>query len=78
MNLDLSDWIPQDIYLTGDFEGTTSNIVANLVRPGDTMVDVGVNIGWFSLLFAQCVGASGKVLAYEPMIEISAKLHMKL
>jgi len=78
MELDLSDWIPQDIYLTGDFEGTTSNIAMKLLKPGDTVLDVGANIGWFSLLFAQCVGKSGSVLAYEPMPAIASKLKRNL
>jgi FkbM family methyltransferase len=33
---------------------------------GSTFVDIGANIGWFSLLGASLVGAAGKVVAIEP------------
>lgn len=36
------------------------------LKPGDTYVDVGANIGYYSLIAAQRVGANGKVIAYEP------------
>jgi hypothetical protein len=35
------------------------------LRTGHTVVDVGANIGWFSLLAASIVGPTGKVLAIE-------------
>lgn len=78
MELDLSDWIPQDIYLTGDFETSTSAIAEALIQPGDTVVDIGANIGYFSLLFSKFVGRSGKVLSFEPAPEIVKKLNRNL
>lgn len=78
MELDLSDWIPQDIYLQGDFEPTTSEIVQKLLRPGDTVVDVGANIGYFSLMFARCVGPTGRVLSFEPVPKLAASLKRNL
>ena len=35
------------------------------MREGDLYVDVGANIGYFSLLASQCVGPAGKVIAVE-------------
>jgi FkbM family methyltransferase len=40
-----------------------------LLRPGDVVYDVGANIGWYSLLAARAVGASGRVLAFEPTVQ---------
>jgi FkbM family methyltransferase len=37
-----------------------------LVRPGTTVIDVGANIGFFTLKFAEWVGPSGNVIAIEP------------
>ncbi|WP_315852070.1 FkbM family methyltransferase [Tautonia rosea] len=45
-----------------------------MLQPGDLVVDIGANIGFFTLLAAQCVGASGRVLAFEPMPETNADL----
>ena len=36
------------------------------IRPGMTVVDVGANIGFYTLVFADLVGAAGKVIAFEP------------
>lgn len=37
-----------------------------LVRPGDRVLDVGANIGYYSVLLAQLAGPGGQVLALEP------------
>jgi len=36
------------------------------VRRGDTVLDVGANIGAYTALFAQWVGDTGRVIAFEP------------
>lgn len=36
------------------------------VRPGTSVVDVGANIGFLSLMFAKLTGPTGKVFAFEP------------
>lgn len=36
------------------------------LHPGDVYVDVGANIGYYTLVAAQRVGLEGKVIAYEP------------
>ncbi len=74
MNLNLKDWIPQDIFLTGEFESATTAVLKKLLKPGDIAVDVGANIGYFSLLFSQCVGSSGRVFSYEPVPRLASIL----
>lgn len=41
-------------------------IFLNLIRPGDTVIDGGANVGNYSLLFSKIVGMSGRVLSFEP------------
>ncbi|GAA0714601.1 hypothetical protein GCM10009105_19310 [Dokdonella soli] len=48
-------------------EPHVTQVVRNLLRPGDTFVDVGANIGYFTALAAYLVGPDGKVVAVEPM-----------
>jgi FkbM family methyltransferase len=36
------------------------------VRPGDVVLEAGANVGAYTMLFAQWVGASGRVFAFEP------------
>jgi len=54
-------------------EGTYETIKTNLFRgrlsPGMTVVDVGANHGWFSLLAASEMGDRGRVIAIEPCPE---------
>lgn len=40
------------------------------VRPGITALDVGANVGAYSLLLGQWVGAAGRVFAFEPAPQI--------
>ena len=37
-----------------------------VVRPGTTVLDVGANVGAYTLLFATWVGEKGRVFAFEP------------
>lgn len=47
------------------YEPHVSARLRELVQPGDTVVDVGANVGWFSLLAAALVGPHGRVHSIE-------------
>lgn len=64
--LDLTQGIDFAIFLQGAFEPGTLREYAHLVRPGDTVFDIGANIGAHTLPLAQLVGAEGSVVAFEP------------
>jgi len=49
-----------------EFEKGERHFVSAFLRPGDVFVDVGANIGLFSLIAAKWVGDSGEVYAFEP------------
>ncbi|MGH9412052.1 MAG: FkbM family methyltransferase [Vicinamibacterales bacterium] len=36
------------------------------VRPGDIVLDIGANVGAYTILFAHWVGSAGRVFAFEP------------
>ena len=55
------------ILQTKVYEPHVTRVVRELLRPGDTFVDVGANIGYFMALAAHLVGKGGKVAAVEPM-----------
>jgi FkbM family methyltransferase len=44
----------------------SARAMQSLLRPGDTVIDGGANIGLFTLLAATLVGAGGRVIACEP------------
>jgi FkbM family methyltransferase len=65
MKLELGDYIQRSIYL-GTFEPRESAQVRNDLKPGMTFIDVGANVGYYTLLAASLVGRRGRVLAFEP------------
>jgi FkbM family methyltransferase len=65
LSLDLSDYIQRSAYLN-IFEPYESNLIKNYLKPGMTFIDVGANIGYFTLMGAALVGSEGKVIAFEP------------
>lgn len=51
---------------TGVWEPYESTLILDALEEGACFVDVGANIGYFTVLAAQRVGASGQVIAFEP------------
>jgi FkbM family methyltransferase len=47
-------------------EESTTALFCKIVKEGDVVVDLGANIGYFTLLAAKLVGKKGKVYAFEP------------
>lgn len=47
-------------------EPATTQLFKRVVRPGDVVVDLGANMGYFTLLAARIVGSGGRVFAFEP------------
>jgi FkbM family methyltransferase len=76
IRLDLDDWISYQIFLTGyyDVETAHTRFFRRLVREGMVVVDVGANIGYYTLQAAVRVGPSGSVHAFEPVAEIHERL----
>ena len=73
-DLDLTEGIDLYIYLAGRFEWRLSRVLTSLVRPGDTIVDVGANLGAHTLPLARAAGPEGRVFAYEPTAFAYGKL----
>jgi FkbM family methyltransferase len=44
------------------------------LTPGAVFVDVGANVGFFSLMAARCVGPTGRVVAFEPIAAHAASI----
>ena len=47
-------------------EATEIKFLKQIIKNGDTVLDLGANIGVYSLIFAKLVGKSGHVFAFEP------------
>lgn len=70
----IRDLVSCVIYLTGQWEPYLSTYLRQRLRPGDVFVDVGANIGYYSMLASRLVGNSGKVYCVEASTSIHATL----
>lgn len=71
---DLSDLIAKEAYFSGLYEPPVTRIVQRLVAPGATVVDVGANWGYFTLVASAAVAPAGRVIALEPDPRLFAML----
>ena len=62
------------VMLDGFWEMWLTQFLANHVKPGMTVVDVGANFGYFTLLLGDAVGETGHVIAVEPNPDTAALL----
>jgi len=78
----LDDWaVGARIAVRRRYEPHVSRAFEHLLRPGAVVVDVGANVGYYTLLAASRVGSTGQVFAFEPgssscrLIEQSAAMN---
>ena len=62
--LDSKDSLGLSINPHHEYEETM--MIKQEVKEGNNVIDIGANIGYFTLLFAKIVGPNGKVFAFEP------------
>ncbi|MGP3924646.1 FkbM family methyltransferase [Streptomyces sp. 8N616] len=63
--VDTQDLIQRYLYLFGVWEPHLTRWLERRLRPGDVFVDIGANIGYYSVLASRLVGAEGQVVAVE-------------
>lgn len=62
------------LMLDGFWEMWLTQFLAQTVKPGMTVVDVGANYGYYTLLMGDAVGETGHVIAVEPNPDAAALL----
>ena len=75
---DLRNSLAREVFFLGSYEPQETLLLPALLRRGDTCVDVGAHWGYFSLLAAARVGATGRVLAIEADPRVFATLQRTL
>jgi len=74
IRLDLDEWIQQQIYLFGLFDGKGIRFMKKNLKNGDVFFDIGANIGCYTLIASKITGSSGHVFAFEAIREVYEKL----
>lgn len=65
MYVDLRSGIGQGLLVTGEFDPAVFGPIASRLRPGGTFVDVGANVGYYSMCALDLVGKAGQIHAFE-------------
>lgn len=79
--VDTADIIQRYLYLFGVWEPHLTGFIRSRLQPGDVFVDVGANVGYYTLLGARLVGdraGSGSVVAIEASADSCAVLRHNL
>lgn len=65
--MDLRDRVVcETLYTRGIWEENITRVLGKLITPGMVVVDLGANVGYYTLLAAERVGKAGRVFAFEP------------
>jgi FkbM family methyltransferase len=59
-------FISERIRQRGSWEPFETRVMLSLLNRGDVVVDIGANIGWYTIALALQIGESGRVFAFEP------------
>jgi FkbM family methyltransferase len=71
---DLADSVQRSIFYSGTYEPRLTALVEAELRPGDVFLDLGANIGHFSLLAARKLGVHAQIHAVEPSQQTAVSL----
>lgn len=64
--IDLADGHVSRGCMNNSWEPSETEYFISKLHEGDVVLDIGANVGWFSLVAAKYIGAKGKVHAFEP------------
>jgi FkbM family methyltransferase len=65
-------------YVRGEAEASIQKVLGERLHPGMVFYDLGANIGLFTLLAARLVGATGRVISFEPDGDAAARLRRNI
>jgi FkbM family methyltransferase len=64
--------------IRGGYEVNEINFARRTIRPGQTVLDIGANVGVFTVTMAGLVGPTGKVYAFEPLEKLASLLERSI
>lgn len=61
-----NDYIGRSILYSKTYEPHVTTVIRGVLKEGDVFLDIGANVGYFTMLASSLVKAAGKVIAFEP------------
>ncbi len=65
MSVSPKDYSTYGIYFFGTYDPSMTSVFSHLIKPGETVWDIGTERGWFTLQMAKLVGNTGRVDSFE-------------
>lgn len=75
IKVNLSDWIQQQIFFIDYSDLNGISFLKKTLSKDNVFIDIGANIGAYSLIASKLVGKTGKVIAFEPVNSIYSQLN---
>lgn len=66
LELHIDDWIQECIFFLGDYEKAEFEILKLFLKKDNTFIDIGANIGIYTLNASGLIGENGIVISFEP------------
>jgi FkbM family methyltransferase len=77
MELNPTEHIQQQLFWYGYYEKDLVDLIRTILRPNNVFLDVGANVGYFSL-YAAINDPTARVFAFEPVKELFEKLEKNI
>lgn len=74
LKVDLSSTVGRSIYLRGFYEVAVEKYIRENLKPGDVFIDIGANVGYFTIIASGIVGKKGEVHSFDPHKNVNALL----
>lgn len=78
MRVDPGDLLGSRVFFFGVWEPSITHYMRGQLTPNSVAVDIGANVGYYSLIMSSAVGDGGKVYAVEPSPPLRARLRENL
>lgn len=62
----LNDVVGRYLFVDGCWEPVVTSVFLHLLKPGQTFIDIGAHVGYFTLLAARRIMPGGLMIAFEP------------
>ncbi len=66
LKLEVSDWVQENLYFLDAYEDSELLFMKHILKDGSVFIDIGANIGLYSLVASKIVKKNGSIYAFEP------------